>query len=118
MLGFKSKNVAKSAYDDAYAANWQGFLAITAMTFEQFRRWLEHGDQTKPIHNQVTEKYCARRRRAASTRQRHAARRSVRPHGHTGEPLLQAARANYDGPAAVSRQHRRGAEMGAGELAG
>jgi hypothetical protein len=56
-LGWKSKDAAKQAYTDSYAPGWQGFLAITAMTFAQFKRWLEHGDAARPIGPQVTEKY-------------------------------------------------------------
>ena len=73
-LGWKSKEAAKAAYLANYTPGWQGFLAITAMTFQQFRRWLEHGDQTKPIHGQVTEKYA---RPAGS---------AVSPRGPGGEP--------------------------------
>ncbi len=56
-LGWKSKDAAKQAYLDSYSPGWQGFLDITAMTFEQFKSWLDSGDATKPIGPQVTEKY-------------------------------------------------------------
>ncbi|MEN6507165.1 MAG: DUF935 family protein, partial [Planctomycetaceae bacterium] len=57
MLGWKSADKAKQAYLDAYDKGWQGFEAITALTLDQFKAWLEKGDSGKRMAEQVTEKY-------------------------------------------------------------
>lgn len=53
MLGFRSKEAAIAAYRDSYKLGWI-VGRVTAMTIDQFKAWLEKGDQTKPIAPQVS----------------------------------------------------------------
>jgi hypothetical protein len=53
MLGFRSKEAAIAAYRDSYKIGWI-VGRVTAMTIDQFKAWLEKGDQTKPIAPQVS----------------------------------------------------------------
>ncbi len=49
MLGFASLAEAKAAYFANYDAGWKGLGAITAMSIDEFRSWLNAGQQTAPV---------------------------------------------------------------------
>lgn len=49
MLGFDSKDQAKSAYLENYSKGWKGFGGITPMHMDQFKEWLDSGDSSKGI---------------------------------------------------------------------
>ena len=57
MIGWTNAETAKQAYLDNYSPGWRGFQAVTAMTVDQFKRWLEQGNSGKPVAQQVTERY-------------------------------------------------------------
>lgn len=61
LLGFDNEGDARSAYLAAYTPGWQGLGAITAMTIDQFKAWLERGDTGRPIARQVVEHYAKRK---------------------------------------------------------
>jgi hypothetical protein len=47
MLGYRSALEAVKAYHDNYDDKWKGFDSSCAMTVDQFKQWLDKGDQTK-----------------------------------------------------------------------
>lgn len=49
MIGFQSAQEAKDAYLSNYAKDWTGFGDITAMTMDDFKRWLKEGDTGKSL---------------------------------------------------------------------
>ena len=49
MIGWTSAAEAKQAYLDNYSAGWKGFAAITPMTMEQFKAWLDSGDTSRAV---------------------------------------------------------------------
>jgi hypothetical protein len=50
MFGFESKEEAKKAYLSNYSPGWRGFMAITEVDVEKFRKWLHSGrKQRKPF---------------------------------------------------------------------
>ena len=54
MLGFKSKEKAKSAYLSNYEPNWKGFMGITAVSLKTFKKWLYRGrKQRQPFKDYV-----------------------------------------------------------------
>ncbi len=53
MLGFRSENAAMAAYRASYGSGWR-VGPVTVMTIDQFKAWLEHGDQTSRIAKQVS----------------------------------------------------------------
>lgn len=55
IFGYKTQADAKQGYLSNYSKGWGGLKNITALTMPQFRWWLEHGDQKKPL-NGVTIK--------------------------------------------------------------
>ena len=55
MLGFDSKEEAKSAYLSNYEKNWKGFKYITEIDLDTFKKWLYDGyRQRKPFAKYVT----------------------------------------------------------------
>jgi hypothetical protein len=54
MLGFDSLAAAREGYLENYSKGWRGLGAITPLTIQQFKAWLQYGDQTKPLAQQVT----------------------------------------------------------------
>ncbi len=58
MFGYQTEADAKAAYLAHYAKGWQGLKDITALTMQQFRWWLENGDQAKPMRG-ITVKTAA-----------------------------------------------------------
>lgn len=56
MLGFRNREAAKAAYLANYDDEWDGFMAITPLTFDQFRWWCYNGDTSKPMKDQQTAK--------------------------------------------------------------
>jgi phage gp29-like protein len=54
MIGFRTEAEAREAYLQSYSPGWQGLRSITAMTLDQFREWLAHGDTGKPVAGQVS----------------------------------------------------------------
>jgi RNA polymerase sigma factor (sigma-70 family) len=48
MLGFPSQEAAVEAYHANYPDDWQGFRAVTALTMDEFKEWLEFGDTAAP----------------------------------------------------------------------
>ena len=54
MLGFKNKEQAKKAYLSNFDSNWQGFMAITEIDIDKFKKWLYDGfKQRKPFSEYV-----------------------------------------------------------------
>jgi len=53
MFGFKTKAEAKKAYLSNYEKGWKGCGEITPLTMDQFKTWLNEGDQKKPMADQV-----------------------------------------------------------------
>ena len=49
MLGWPNEEEAKAAYLANYSKGWTGLGAITPMPMEQFKAWVDTGDQTQPI---------------------------------------------------------------------
>jgi len=54
MLGFDSKEQAKSAYLSNYEPNWKGFMGITSVSLKLFKKWLYRGrKQRQPFRDYV-----------------------------------------------------------------
>ena len=54
MLGFSSKKEAKEAYFANYDKNWHGFMHITGVSLETFKKWLYRGrKQRQPFADYV-----------------------------------------------------------------
>lgn len=54
MLGFSSKEEAKDAYMSNYDENWKGFGNITAVSLDDFKKWLYRGrKQRQPFADYV-----------------------------------------------------------------
>ena len=54
MLGFSSKKEAKAAYFANYDSNWHGFMHITGVSLETFKKWLYRGrKQRQPFADYV-----------------------------------------------------------------
>ena len=54
MLGFKSKKEAKEAYFSNFDKNWHGFMHITGVSIETFKKWLYRGrKQRQPFADYV-----------------------------------------------------------------
>lgn len=54
MLGFSSKKAAKAAYFANYESNWHGFMHITGVSIETFKKWLYRGrKQRQPFADYV-----------------------------------------------------------------
>jgi hypothetical protein len=51
VLGCTSAARAKEVYKRNYEPGWAGFGSMAALTIDQFKWWLEHGDTSKPILN-------------------------------------------------------------------
>ena len=50
MLGFKTKEEAKDAYQANFTPDWKGFMAITEVSVDKFKKWLYDGlKQRKPF---------------------------------------------------------------------
>ncbi len=61
MLGFTNEADAKAGYLASYSPGWKGFAGISAMTVDQFKRWLEQGDTSCPVRSGDPERYAAQR---------------------------------------------------------
>ena len=54
MLGFSSKKEAKKAYFSNFDKNWHGFMHITGVSLETFKKWLYRGrKQRQPFADYV-----------------------------------------------------------------
>lgn len=53
MCGFNTLREAKEAYLSNYEKNWKGLGKITSLTMQQFKEWLKHGSQKRPISTQT-----------------------------------------------------------------
>jgi hypothetical protein len=53
MMGWYCEADAREGYMSNYDKNWKGFGGIYALTFPQFKKWLDKGDQKKPVGDQV-----------------------------------------------------------------
>lgn len=54
MLGFKTAEDAKKAYLSNYSSDWKGFMKITGVSHETFKKWLYDGHrQRKPFYQYV-----------------------------------------------------------------
>ena len=54
MLGFKTKEQAKNAYMSNFDSNWNGFMAITEINVDKFKKWLyDDMKQRKPFSEYV-----------------------------------------------------------------
>jgi hypothetical protein len=49
MLGFAGPTEANTAYHAAYQTGWPGFLGMTPLPMEHFRKWLTRGDTGSPL---------------------------------------------------------------------
>lgn len=49
IFGTTNRAAAREAYLENYEDGWQGMGQVNALTVDQFKWWLEHGDTTKPI---------------------------------------------------------------------
>ena len=49
MLGWPSEEEAKAAYLANYSKGWTGLGAITPMTMDEFKSWVDSGDQKNPL---------------------------------------------------------------------
>lgn len=57
MLGFKTKDEAKDAYMSNFTPDWKGFMAITEISVDKFKKWLYDGlKQRKPFSEYVEVK--------------------------------------------------------------
>ncbi len=54
LIGFYTEKQAIAAYKSSYTPDWK-IGPVTAMTFKQFKAWLDKGSQTKPIEPQVSQ---------------------------------------------------------------
>jgi len=56
-VGWTNSAAAKEAYLSNYDQAWKGFAGIRAMTIEEFRAWLDRGDQRRPavVREALTE---------------------------------------------------------------
>lgn len=60
MLGYDSVDEAKQAYRRNYSDDWKGMKAITAMPYQEFRRWVFSPQLTKkPLVGSMTERAMA-----------------------------------------------------------
>lgn len=57
MLGFLNAEDAKAGYLANYAPGWNGCGHVTPLTMEQFKSWLENGDETKPMQGQRMDSF-------------------------------------------------------------
>lgn len=54
MLGFRTKEEAKKAYLSNYSPDWKGFMTITEVDIDKFKKWLYDGcKQRKPFSEYV-----------------------------------------------------------------
>ncbi|MCP4535784.1 MAG: DUF935 family protein [Chloroflexi bacterium] len=60
MLGFTSVEDARAGYLSCYEPGWNGLGAITPMTVDQFKAWLDGGNTMKRVAGQVS-KYAKRK---------------------------------------------------------
>lgn len=51
IMGPKNEKAAAKAYNDNYEKGWKGLGAITPMTLDEFKNWLQTEDVTKPVGN-------------------------------------------------------------------
>lgn len=65
MFGFLTADDAREGYLKHYEDGWQGLGNLTPLTMQQFRWWLDEGDQTKPVDG-VQVKTAARRQQLFS----------------------------------------------------
>lgn len=49
LLGYNSEEEARAAYLSNYAKDWKGLKSITAIPFDQFKKWAREGEKTRPI---------------------------------------------------------------------
>lgn len=49
MIGFVNEKEAKDAYMGSYTSTWKGFRSITAVTIDDFRKWIASEDTSKPF---------------------------------------------------------------------
>lgn len=49
MLGWTNAADAKAGYLANYSENWHGFQNITAMTMDEFKRWIAEGNTARPV---------------------------------------------------------------------
>lgn len=55
LLGFDDEKAAREGYLANYAKGWKGLGAITRMSLDEFKDWLQKGDTKKPAANAATE---------------------------------------------------------------
>lgn len=49
VLGATTKEEARQIYRSNYSPGWDGILSIGEASFDDFRKWLRHGDMRKPF---------------------------------------------------------------------
>lgn len=96
MAGYRDHGSAARAYQANYATGWRGLGGITAVSIDQFKRWLREGDRSKPFS-------------VTSRRQLYSAATTVR---NKGPGVRHAPK----GGASVGGQHFRGGEFIPGEV--
>lgn len=52
IVGARTSQEAKDIYHANYSPGWKGFRDCTALTMEQFKAWLKHGDMKVPLAGQ------------------------------------------------------------------
>ena len=53
MLGYTTKQGARSAYLKNYAKGWKGVGDVTEMSIQEFKRWLKGGKRTRPVSKKL-----------------------------------------------------------------
>lgn len=55
MMAFLTEKSARRGYLENYDDGWQGLGAITKMTVDEFKEWLENGDTLRPVDREILE---------------------------------------------------------------
>lgn len=57
MMGFKTEKEAKDAYMSNYDKNWKGFMAITEVSVEDFKKWLHARKKQRKAFSEYKKLY-------------------------------------------------------------
>ena len=57
MMGFKTEKEAKDAYMSNYEKNWKGFMAITEVSVEDFKKWLHARKKQRKAFSEYKKLY-------------------------------------------------------------
>ena len=97
LMGFPNKRAARRGYVANYEKGWKGAGAITPMSMDEFKQWLESGNTTKPVDAKVSERAPTRieQARAGETpaiSAQGAAEKPEEVRGEKAEPVVGAKR--------------------------